>query len=313
MQRSYINLMDELSFIMKNRKDFMRAKAYSNAGDSIANFQGTIQSPNDIKGRYAIGKSIQEKLEIFTKTGTLPILEEENELLQQYRAMWVFMNIYGVGEKKAQELINEGIYTIEDLKKNQNLLNDKQCIGLSYYDDILKRIPRKEIDTYNTLFRKYYGENMEIVGSYRRGKPDSGDIDVILTGKENEYVNFIDTLIEKNIILEVLSRGPTKCLVIAKLPRNKVARRVDFLFTPVATYPFALLYFTGSKEFNTEMRERALRMGYTLNEHGFSKMEGRKKGAKVNKVFSNEKSIFDFLKMKYKEPCDRTEGVIQDK
>jgi DNA polymerase/3'-5' exonuclease PolX len=313
MQRSYINLMDELSFIMKNRKEFMRAKAYSNARDSIANFKGTIQGPNDVKGMPGIGKAIQEKIEIFTKTGTLPILDEERQLLQQHRAMSVFMDIYGVGEKKAESIINEGIYTIDELKKHTDLLNDKQRIGLAYYDDILKRIPRKEIDAYNTLFRKYYGENMEIVGSYRRGKPDSGDIDVILTGNANDYVNLIDVLIEKKVILEVLSRGPTKCLVVAKLPRHKIARRVDFLFTSDDAYPFALLYFTGSKEFNTEMRERALRMGYTLNEHGFSKMEGRKKGAKVDKVFSSEEEIFDFLKMKYKDPCDRTEGAIEDK
>ena len=128
-----------------------------------------------------------------------------------------------------------------------------------------------------------------------------------------DYVNLINVLIEKKVILEVLSRGPTKCLVVAKLPRHKIARRVDFLFTSDDAYPFALLYFTGSKEFNTEMRERALRMGYTLNEHGFSKMEGRKKGAKVDKVFSSEEEIFDFLKMKYKDPCDRTEGAIEDK
>lgn len=305
--------MDELSYIMKNRKEFMRAKAYSNARDSIANFKGTIQGPNDVKGMPGIGKAIQEKIEIFTKTGTLPILDEERQLLQQHRAMSVFMDIYGVGEKKAESIINEGIYTIDELKKHTDLLNDKQRIGLAYYDDILKRIPRKEIDAYNTLFRKYYGENMEIVGSYRRGKPDSGDIDVILTGNANDYVNLINVLIEKKVILEVLSRGPTKCLVVAKLPRHKIARRVDFLFTSDDAYPFSLLYFTGSKEFNTEMRERALRMGYTLNEHGFSKMEGRKKGAKVDKVFSSEEEIFDFLKMKYKDPCDRTEGAIEDK
>ena len=303
--------MDELSYIMKNRKEFMRAKAYSNARDSIANFKGTIQGPNDVKGMPGIGKAIQEKIEIFTKTGTLPILDEERQLLQ-HRAMSVFMDIYGVGRKRPS-IINEGIYTIDELKKHTDLLNDKQRIGLAYYDDILKRIPRKEIDAYNTLFRKYYGENMEIVGSYRRGKPDSGDIDVILTGNANDYVNLINVLIEKKVILEVLSRGPTKCLVVAKLPRHKIARRVDFLFTSDDAYPFSLLYFTGSKEFNTEMRERALRMGYTLNEHGFSKMEGRKKGAKVDKVFSSEEEIFDFLKMKYKDPCDRTEGAIEDK
>ena len=313
MQSSYIKLMDSLIFIMKNRREFIRAKAYSNARDSIVNFKGTIRGPNDIKGRYGIGKSIQEKLEIFTKTGTLPIIEEEKALLQKYRAMEVFTDIYGVGEKKAEELINEEIYTIEELKKHQSLLNDKQKIGLAYYHDILKRIPRKEINVYDKIFREIYGENMEIVGSYRRNKPDSGDIAVILTGTSDEYIDFIDTLIDRKIILEVLSRGPTKCLVIAKLPRHKIARRVDFLFSPATSYAFALLYFTGSKEFNTNMRERALRMGYTLNEHGFSKMEGRKKGAKIDKVFPSEDAIFEFLQMKYKAPNERTENAIEDK
>lgn len=313
MNSSYINLMNDLVHIMKHRKEYMRAKAYANARETIMNYDGDISGPNDLRGLPGIGKAIQEKLEIFTKTGSLPILEEESELLKERHAMRVFMDIYGVGEKKAEEIVKEEIYSIAELRKNKDLLNDKQVIGLKYYEDILKRIPRREIDAYNTLFGKLYGENMEIVGSYRRQKPDSGDIDVILTGEASEYVAFVDALIDKGVILEVLSRGPTKCLVIAKLPRHKIARRVDFLFTPRTAYPFALLYFTGSKEFNTGMRERALKMGYTLNEHGFSKMEGRKKGAKVDKAFPNERVIFDFLQMKFKEPHERTESAIEDK
>ena len=112
---------------------------------------------------------------------------------------------------------------------------------------------------------------------------------------------------DRQIIVEVLSRGPTKCLVIAKIPGSQYARRVDFLFTSHDEYPFAVLYFTGSKELNTAMRERALKMGFTLNEHGFSKMENKKKGDKVDAVFPNEKSIFEFLKMKYKLPEQRNE------
>ena len=312
MQERYVKLMDNLAYIMKNRREFMRAKAYANACETISNFNGPITCPEDLRGLPNIGKTIQEKLDVFTKTGTLPILEEESATIKRRDAMAVFMDIYGVGEKKAEEIVKENIFTIEELGRRKDLLNDKQLIGLAYYHDILKRIPRKEIDAYNALFRKLYGENMEIVGSYRRGKAESGDIDVILTGKESEYVSFIDELVNKKVILEVLSRGPTKCLVIAKLPRHKVARRVDFLFTPASTYPFALLYFTGSKEFNTGMRERALKMGYTLNEHGFSKMDGRKKGAKVDRVFVDERAIFDFLKMKYKEPFERIEGAIED-
>ena len=109
------------------------------------------------------------------------------------------------------------------------------------------------------------------------------------------------------------SRGPTKCLVITKLPGYVTARRVDFLYSSPEEYPFATLYFTGSKEFNTNMRERALKMGLTLNEHGFSKMEGRKKGDKLTKIFKDEKEIFDHLKMQYKTPEERNDPTIIDK
>ena len=57
--------------------------------------------------------------------------------------------------------------------------------------------------------------------------------------------------------------------------------------------------------FNTIMRQRALERGYTLNEHSFHKMDGKKKGAKLDKVFTTEKDIFDFLDMEYREPVER--------
>ena len=170
----------------------------------------------------------------------------------------------------------------------------------------------------NRFFIKYFPKkdngSMEIVGSYRRGAESSGDIDVILTHESNDvFVDFVDKLLKAKIIVgSSLSRGPTKCLVIAKLPGAKYARRVDFLYSSAEEFPFAILYFTGSKEFNTAMRERALTMGYTLNEHGFSKMEGRKKGPKLEQVFENEKAIFDFLKMKYKTPVERNEASVEN-
>ena len=89
---------------------------------------------------------------------------------------------------------------------------------------------------------------MEIVGSYRRGASSSGDIDAIITSKDsNVFKQFVDNLLEKNIIVEVLSRGPTKCLVITKLPGYVTARRVDFLYSSPEEYPFATLYFTAVK------------------------------------------------------------------
>jgi NAD-dependent DNA ligase len=149
----------------------------------------------------------------------------------------------------------------------------------------------------------------EIVGSYRRGAQNSGDIDVIITSESPQvFVNFINELIKEKIILEVLSRGNTKCLVIAKIPSSDSARRVDFLYSSPEEYPFSVLYFTGSKIFNTVMRHQALQMGLTMNEHGLYKMEGKKKGEKVDHVFKDEKDIFDYLNMVYKTPVERIDG-----
>ena len=313
----YIELMEDLSFIMRQKKDFMRAKAYNNAKDTISSFKDNIIDPQQLKGKPGIGNTIFEKLVEYKNTGTLTILQREENLIKKRRAINVFINIYGVGEKKAEDLVEKGFVSLQDLEeKKTEVLNDKQQIGLKYYNDILQRIPRSEIDEYHKIFSDHFDEQhgtMEIVGSYRRGAENSGDIDVIITSETSDvFKSFIDKLIETNIIVEVLPRGPSKCLVITKLPSSQFARRVDFLYTSKEEYPFATLYFTGSKEFNTAMRERALKMGYTLNEHGFSKMEGRKKGDKLTRVFKDEKEIFDFLKMEYKTPVERNDPIIRE-
>ena len=151
---------------------------------------------------------------------------------------------------------------------------------------------------------------MEIVGSYRRGATDSGDIDIIIgdkAGNVNVFNSFLDKLSEKKMIIEFLSRGKIKSLVMAQLP-GKTPRRVDFLFSSPDEYAFAVLYFTGSAIFNTVMRQRALDMGYSMNEHGMYKMVSGKKGAKLDMIFNTEKDIFKFLQMEYKTPVERKDG-----
>ena len=318
LNEKYADLMDDLAYIMRKNKDFMRARAYNNAKETIVSYKSNIVDPEQLKGKPGIGNTIFDKLVEFKETGSLAILRKQEKLLKQRKAISVFMDIYGVGEKKAEDLVEKGVLTIADLeKRKEELLNDKQQIGLKYYKDILERIPRSEIIDYEGIFRENFPKEdgkMEIVGSYRRGASSSGDIDAIITSKDsNVFKQFVDNLLEKNIIVEVLSRGPTKCLVITKLPGYVTARRVDFLYSSPEEYPFATLYFTGSKEFNTNMRERALKMGLTLNEHGFSKMEGRKKGDKLTKIFKDEKEIFDHLKMQYKTPEERNDPTIIDK
>ena len=312
LKPKYVQLMDDLAYIMRKRKDMMRARAYTHAKETIDVFPDEITSPEQLKGKPGIGVTIYQKLVDYTEKGTLKLLDENVNELKTKRSMDIFTNIFGIGEKKAEELVEKGVTTLEELKERQlELLNDKQQIGLKYYDDILERIPREEIVEYEKIFESSAPPDvkLEIVGSYRRGMKTSGDIDVILTSEEpSHFKTFIDALKTRGILVEILSCGNAKCLVIARINSQRKARRVDFLYTNPKEYPFAVLYFTGSKGFNTSMREYALGKKFSLNEHGLSKMNGNKKGELVDHEFPDEASIFSFLELEYVDPKQRTDG-----
>lgn len=322
-----IQILQTLQKTMSLKGEFFRAKAYQKAIQSMMSLQKqgkhiyTIQDLDILKDVKGIGETIQNKCKEYMRTGTLKAIEREKT-----NPLIVFSNVYGIGPKKAKELVEkEKLHSIEELyvalETNPKLLNDTQRIGLKYYNDILQRIPRKEIEEYEICFRNIldivskstpFLEKFEIVGSYRRHSKDSGDIDVIFTnsnGDSSLLDRFVEECLKQNIIVELLSKGSSKSLLLCKLPQYEYCRRVDFLYSPPHQFPFAILYFTGSALFNTAMRQRALEMGYTLNEHEFCRVSKHKiKGSVVEEEFTSEKDIFDFLQMKYKEPHERIDG-----
>jgi NAD-dependent DNA ligase len=314
LNEKFIDLMEQLSSIMLKQGEPFRARAYQKAQETIMAYPGDILSPDDLKGKPNIGSTIMEKLNEYYSTGTLKVLEREKN-----NPINILSEVYGIGPKKAKELVDKGITSIDELQNKQDeVLNETQKVGLQYYGDILQRIPRSEIEEYKSIFVELISTSdtkMEIVGSYRRGAESSGDIDVIITSSNPMiFKKFIDDLISKGIIKEVLSRGQTKCLVITKLPHVSTSRRVDFLYTSLEEFPFAILYFTGSKIFNTVMRHEALAKGLTMNEHGLYLLTNNPnnkkgtKGEKVDHIFTSEKDIFDYLGLEYKEPHERTDG-----
>ena len=113
-----------------------------------------------------------------------------------------------------------------------------------------------------------------------------------------------DRLASDGYVTDVLAKGDKKFMGYARLPGatpDSPHRRLDLLLTPKDEYPYAVLYFTGSDRFNVAMRQRALDLGYTLNEHGM-KPTGSEPAPPV---MSDERDIFRFLKMEYKEPSER--------
>ena len=311
-------ILGETADLLTKLGEPFRAKAYKTAANAVSLYSEEINSDTDLSSIKGVGKTTQEKIKEIIQTGKLSY----NENLKS-RPQILFTNIYGIGPKKAKELVNNGFVTIEDIEKeyenDTSLLNDKQAIGLKYYKDILERIPREEIDQFNNILNEILTDSMsmkfEIVGSYRRGAKSSGDIDVILTTTDpsqtaqkqnNNFNKFLESLKTRKIITHFLSQGPTKSLVVGNVPGSKLYRRIDFLYTKPEEYPYAVLYFTGSKYFNLAMRGRALKQNMSLNEHCFSDVKTKNKIEFPN--VNCEKDIFDILNMEYKTPQERVDG-----
>ena len=307
-----IQILNEMIDILTKQGEHFRAGRYKVAQETIMSLSEDVTDVSQLEGKKGIGPTILKKLQEFQKTGKIEFIEREKK-----NPALLLTNVYGIGYKGAKKLVDEGITTIAKLKQEQDeVLNDTQKKGLKYYDDIMKRIPRSEIEDYEEILQEAFdevknpGSRFEIVGSYRRGNKDSGDIDVIITDENNDrkvFGNFLDALLKRKVLLEMLSRGKVKSLTIGKLP-GKPARRLDFLYSTPDEYAFSVLYFTGSKTFNTFMRRRALEFGYSMNEHGLYRMSSGKKGDKIDMKFPDEKSIFDFLNMEYKKPEERIDG-----
>ena len=307
----------------KAKKETFRYRAYMKAIQAIKEYDGEITSIDDLDKISGLAKgSIRTKIEEFIKTGEI---QQVKAISEDTKIMEALSNIYGIGPSKANELVNKNkVSSIEDLKikleNDENLLNEKQKIGLKYYEDLLKRIPRKEMekhDAFITDFIKRIDKNedliYEVVGSYRRNAKNSGDIDVLCTTKNKDtklFNQIIDELEKDKYIIETLAKGEKKFMGISKLPRHKIHRRLDMIYTDYSNYAFTLLYFTGSGQFNVEMRNHALSLGYSLSEYGL-KNNGKFVDNK-GKLFETEKDIFKFLGIKYIKPEDRKAGIIKD-
>ena len=186
-------------------------------------------------------------------------------------------------------------------------------------------IPRSEMDQYNDLLKHLVkkinkslglGEKdeyvLELCGSYRREKVFSNDIDVLISKKDtfatSKKQNHLERFVNK--LKNPMKHNDNKPLIIDSMTDKKIVskfmgfskyldnppRRIDIRFIPYDSYPAALLYFTGSKDFNTKVRNIAKKKGYKLSEYGLFDKNG--KSIKV----SSERDIFHKLDMEYLAP-----------
>ena len=312
-----INKLEDLKKIYQQNEDKKwNLKALSTAINSIKKYDGTILSGSQLKNELkGVGEKISKRVDEILETGTLSILDDidsDNNNLNN------LLLITGVGLVRAKKWISSGITNIDQLKEaiNNNKIKSTHHIniGIKYYYDFQKKIPKDEIDIINSILNnciKKVDKNLvfEICGSYRRGALESGDIDILISNpsyinninEQNYLKKIVKELTKNNLIIDNLtSKGETKFMGVCKINESLVARRIDIRVVNYQSYFAALIYFTGSKNFNVYLRNKALEHNYSLNEYSLTNtIDG------TQKMLNSEKEIFDLFKIPYLTPIER--------
>lgn len=312
-------IIQNLSTLKRDCQPFKR-KFYDSAIGAIEKMEieGIMERQTfaDIDG---IGKKISEKIIRIRDTGRN--LDEVDKINAANDDQGFDIGlIFGIGPTKKQKLVElhgpfRDIKHFDESDKKYDFLTSAQRIGVQYFSDIQQPIPRVEMLQHEKLIRKEKNQylSLNITGSFRRGAQSSGDIDVLIHTTENKSKElalneFVGSLKSTGYIKEELAFGKSKYMGIAKLPNCHISRRIDIMITDSEEFFFSLLYFTGSDEFNRDMRSHALEKGYSLNEKG---MKDLKSGSLVQGVFDSERVIFEFLGLEYVPPEKRTKGAVR--
>lgn len=275
-----------------------RVRAYRNASRTIGDLPESLEKINadserkltDIDG---IGADLAEKIKTLLTTGKLPMLEELQAQVPQ--SVLAMLRIPGMGPKKAAILHKElGIQSLEELKaacvaqKVRGLkgFGEKTeatiLAGLDFAaSPEVARMYWAEADNFAEKVREHFAsckavKQLELAGSYRRGRETIGDLDVLVESKDIAAV--MDHFSKFEGIEAVLGRGETKMSV-----RLGNALQIDVRVVPAESFGAALQYFTGSKAHNVVLRGLAKDRGLKINEYGVFRVEEteRKKGREI--------------------------------
>ncbi|KAI0350568.1 hypothetical protein OH77DRAFT_1412881 [Trametes cingulata] len=325
--------LKSLHAVKPSKDDEWRVLGYNKAIAALRRHPTMIKSYEEAVALHGVGAKTAQKIMEIIETGDLRRIEHERT--EDVAAIQTFLGIYGVGLSTATKWYNNGCRTLEDIKARKGgiRLTTEQEIGLKYYDDINTRIPRAEVEEiYNKVKAAALKIDprlfIEIMGSYRRGKADCGDIDVLITrptddGKTHQGVlrRLLKELHQQGLItedlclpedfqdLELVYRG------LCRKDSNSLRRRIDFLTVPWISRGAALLYYTGDDIFNRSLRLKANKMGYALNQRGLYAGVVRNPSDKRQKLndghliaSESEREILDILGVPWQEPHERVRG-----
>src|SRR2546423_6657676 len=273
-------VLEEIATLLelKDENPF-KIRAYANAARSLETFGANLSDLQDedaLEKIPGIGKAIAAKIRELASTGSLKYVEE---LRAEFpAAILELFSIPGLGAKKIKVLYERlKISSIEQLREAcasgrvaklpgfGETTQEKLCAAIEQRAKHSGYFQFGQIAAETESLRRDLAAHpdalqVDVAGSYRRRRGIVRDIDLVVATKKPAAIT---EFFSKHALTEsIIAQGPTKTSV-----RLRSGIQCDLRVVSPAEYPFALNYFTGSKEHNIEMRSRALERGWTLNEY----------------------------------------------
>ncbi len=314
-------LLRQIAALLDEQGILFKPAAYRKAAMTVEQYAGDICAVKDVKELKklpGIGEAIAAKIHEYCQHGRIKHLDDL--MAEQGGLSPALMEIEGLGPKRVRILQREkGISTVNQLidaaQKGQlkglpgfsDVMEKKILENAGRVEERVKRFPLEEVkvDAERVLktIREVPGvERAEIAGSYRRGKPTVGDIDILVVTKNPAKIS--EAIATLPIVRDVVAHGDKKLSfdVILSGAKDEQRLRVDVRFVKKDQWGSALLYFTGDKEHNIALRKIAIHKGWKLSEYGLFA------GEKVI-ASKEEKDIYEKLGLSWMEPKERT-GVL---
>jgi DNA polymerase (family 10) len=315
--KTIANVLYETADLLEiDGQDSFRIRSYRNAAQAIENhseqIKDIIADPKRVLEISGVGKSMLRNLQELLTDGTLSL---QKELLDKYHpSMLQLLKIQGLGPKTIALIWSA--YKVSDVDGVEKLAREGKIrelprMGEKHETKLLKAIEdyrriggrflidaaEEEAEKLTAYLEKFSGiDKITPAGSLRRGRESVGDLDILVTGKvcatEEGRQEAIEHVAKYPPLMDIIARGDNKISF-----HLRDGMQVDVRLLPPESFGAAMQYFTGSKAHNVTLRQRALKMGYTLNEYTLATLEGEKPVAG-----KTEEEIYAKLKLDYIPP-----------
>src|SRR6202050_2134955 len=315
--KTIANILYETADLLEiDGQDSFRIRSYRNAAQAIENnteqIKDIIGEPKKVLAIPGLGKGMLVNLQELFKNGSLSV---QAELLKKYHpSMLQLLKIQGLGPKTIALIWSaHKICDVDGVEKlaREGKIRELPRMGEKHEQKLLKAIEdyrrisgrflidaaEAEGNKLTEYLAKFPGiDRITPAGSLRRGRETVGDLDVLVTGTaccdDKQRASAIEYVAKYPPLMDVIAKGGNKISF-----RLRSDLQVDVRLLPPESFGAAMQYFTGSKAHNVALRQRALKMGYTLNEYSLADLKTEKPVAG-----KTEEEIYAKLKLDYIPP-----------